>query len=137
MSISLRICGTPGNFRLVERNYTCQGENPSYLPLRKLTDHEASALARSKLIDPLLCDVPMDPSARPGDFLRLEKDEDGSPFIRLRLPEIAGRSAYDGILPDFGLEKLLQGNPANPSKFLHNTGIAFSGAFDLLSVAPS
>lgn len=124
MSTSFRICGKPGNFKLVERDYPCQGENPSYMTLCRLTDREASALAGSLLIDPLLCEVPRDPSARAFDFLFFERDADGTPFIRLRLPEIDGRAAVDSILPDFGLERLLQSKADNILLFLKNTGIA-------------
>lgn len=49
MSTTFRIAGKTGDFHLLERDYSCQGINPDYAHVAKLTDEEAAGILASRL----------------------------------------------------------------------------------------
>lgn len=128
-NVSLHISGRPGAFRLMERDYAAQGTPPDYTDICALSDHEASSLAASGLIDPWFAEIPSLPEADPSVFLSLEPGPYTGHVVMLRLPARPPRSRHLEI-PVPGIEHLVRAAVRDRTalvNFLEKTRIALAG----------
>lgn len=128
MSTTFRVAGKAGDFRLLERDYSCQGINPDYAHVANLTDEEAAAILSSRLIHPL---YQLDCGGATGDaseYLNLIRHGDGSATLELRLPHLSGRASQTMEVP--GLDEFLahaSKQPGGLEALARRCGISFEG----------
>jgi hypothetical protein len=124
---SLHVTGAPGKYRLMLRDYFCQGERPDYVDICVLSDIEALDLVSGgRLVEPWFNEK--DFAGRSGDpssCLALVDGEYGSPEVRVRLPAAGRRKkAVDVAVPVIDDVRLALRDPGKAAAFLAKTRIA-------------
>lgn len=121
MTVLLLVTGVPGQFMLVARDLRRHSEDAVVC---RLSDAEASALARSRLIGWRGDAEPPESDAAPSSYLALERSDRGWLKILLALPATADRPGVLRSVPGYDdVLRLIDEDAERRATFLARTGV--------------